>query len=156
MDQFAAAALLLIVVIGGMRLFYGAWPWEARKTWYRTRAAVKYVEALRGENIRNPALRLVLDAVNKSMLGQMRDNVETSSDSFDRSLVYDSSPLEATPPDERPVDQKVVTSLQKLTKRLPIVRRKWLNSSRRKQTLQVAETKLVLTADADRGDQAAG
>ena len=73
-DEFAIAALVVVLVVGGMRLFYGSWPWEASKTWYCTRRAVAYVEALRGEKKRDPALGLV------------RDAVDTSSDSFDRSL----------------------------------------------------------------------
>ena len=48
-DELAITALQLVVMLVGMRLLYGAWPWEARKTWYRTRQAVTYVEALRGK-----------------------------------------------------------------------------------------------------------
>ena len=57
-DQFVLAALVLIVFVGGMRSLYGAWPWEANKTWYRTRDAVHYLEALRVEKSRNPTERL--------------------------------------------------------------------------------------------------
>jgi hypothetical protein len=38
-DNFASsilAGLLLIIMFGSMRGFYGCWPWEYRKTWYRT------------------------------------------------------------------------------------------------------------------------
>ena len=42
-DELAITALQLVVMLVGMRLLYGAWPWEARKTWYRTRQAVAYV-----------------------------------------------------------------------------------------------------------------
>ena len=31
------AAIQLIVMFGAMRAFYGAWPWEHRKTWYATK-----------------------------------------------------------------------------------------------------------------------
>lgn len=48
-DEFVLAALVLIVFVGGMRSLYGAWPWEVSKTWYRTRDAVHYLEALRVE-----------------------------------------------------------------------------------------------------------
>ena len=79
-DQCVVAALLLVVVVGGMRLFYGAWPWEASKTWYHTRAAVDYVEALRGRN-RESMLRLV-------------PNVDaTTRDSFDRGLIVNNDNL---------------------------------------------------------------
>ena len=57
-DQFALSALILVLVGGGMRLFYGAWPWEVHKTWYRTRQAVDFVEALRNEKKHKSALAL--------------------------------------------------------------------------------------------------
>ena len=56
-DEFAIAALMVVLVVGGMRLFYGSWPWEARKTWYRTRQAVEYVEALAGKKDATRRLR---------------------------------------------------------------------------------------------------
>jgi hypothetical protein len=91
-DQFAIAALMVVLVVGGMRLFYGAWPWEASKTWYRTRQAVEYVEGLRGEKKRDLALPAP---------GPLQDSVDTSSDSFDRGkIVYDNSAPEMTPPAE--------------------------------------------------------
>jgi len=122
-DEFAIAALVVVLVVGGMRLFYGSWPWEASKTWYRTRRAVAYVEALRGEKKRDPALGLV------------QDGVDTSSDSFDRSLtVNDTSPPEVTPPPEAPA-----VALK----------------SRRRKPKQVVETAPLPTGDPDSGDQAA-
>ena len=143
-DEFAIAALVVVLVVGGMRLFYGSWPWEASKTWYRTRRAVAYVEALRGEKKRDPALRLV------------RDAVDTSSDSFDRSLtVNDTSPPEVTPPPEAPaVAEELAASVQKSSKKLQIIRRGSLKSSRRKPK-QVAETAPPTTGDAVSGYQAA-
>jgi hypothetical protein len=144
-DEFATTALLLVVVIAGMRLLYGAWPWEASKTWYGTRQAVAYVEALRGEKKRGFALRLVPDAV------------DTSGDSFDRSLtVNDTSPPEVTPPPEAPaLAEEVAVSLQKATEKPPIVRRRLLKSSRRKQPIQPAETvvAVIKPGDSDDGDQ---
>ena len=115
-DEFAIAALMVVLVVGGMRLFYGSWPWEARKTWYRTRQAVEYVEALRGEKRRDsapPALRAVGDAV------------DASSDSFDRSrMVYENSPPEVMPPLQPPaVAEELAASGQKSSEKLAIIRR---------------------------------
>ena len=88
-DWLAVAALMFVVVVSSMRLLYGAWPWEAGKTWYRTRQAVGYVAEMRRAN-REPTLRRLVSAEN------------TSNDSFDRSLmVHDNSPLEAAPQHER-------------------------------------------------------
>jgi len=120
-DEFAIAALVAVLVVGGMRLFYGSWPWEASKTWYRTRRAVAYVEALRGEKKRDP--------------GATTGAVDTSSDSFDRSLtVNDTSPPEVTPPPEAPA-----VALK----------------SRRRKPKQVVETAPLPTGDPDSGDQGA-
>jgi len=130
----AITALLLVVVIAGMRLLYGAWPWEASKTWYRTRQAVAYVEALRGEKKRGPALRPV------------RDVVDTSSDSFDRSLtVDDTSPPEVTPPAEAPAAGQLQKSKG--------VRRRWRKSSQRMHPTR-AEAAPFTTGGSDGGDGA--
>ena len=140
-DEFAVTALLLVVVITGMRLFYGAWPWEARKTWYRTRQAVDYVEALRGEKKRDPALQRVGDVV------------DARSDSFDRDLmVGDNSLPEVTPSEAPALAEEVAVSLQKATEKPPIVRREWMKSSRHKQPIKPAETALLKTGDSDGGD----
>jgi hypothetical protein len=104
-DELAITALLLVVVVAGMRLLYGAWPWEARKTWYRTRQAVAYVEALRGEKKRGPAPRPVQDAV------------DTSSDSFDRSLTVNHT-AEVTPPAEGPPDAGQLQKSKSVRRRL--------------------------------------
>ncbi|HEX3341895.1 MAG TPA: hypothetical protein VHT68_22280, partial [Pseudolabrys sp.] len=127
-----------------MRLFYGAWPWEASKTWYRTRRAVEYVKALRGERKWDPALRPV------------RVTIDTSSDCFDRSLV-DNPPPEVTPPPEAPAAAEEAVLLQKATEKPPIVRRRWSKSSRRKQAIQPPENPVVVlnTSDSDGGDQSA-
>jgi hypothetical protein len=156
-DQFAVAILLLILVGGGMRLLYGAWPWEARKTWYCTRQAVDYVEQLRSEYKRDPALRRVRDVVDTSILRQVRDALETSSDSFDRRLIYDNSRTDMAPPPEAPdVAEEVAASLQKSTQKPSIVRRRWLKSNRREQPIQVAEIELLTRNDSDDGHRAAG
>jgi hypothetical protein len=127
LDQLAVSALLLVLVLGGMRLFYGAWPWEASKTWYRTRQAVAYVESLRAEKKAAPALRLTEDAEDNSTKGTIKDQAETSttglikdateaetalrqvlesirssSDTFDRSLQYDSSASEVSAQSSEP------------------------------------------------------
>jgi hypothetical protein len=50
-DNFASsilAGLLLIIMFGGMRAFYGCWPWEYRKTWYRTEKEIARLNALMG------------------------------------------------------------------------------------------------------------
>ena len=134
-DELVIAALLLVVIVAGMRLFYGAWPWEASKTWYRTRQAVAYVEALRGENKRGAAPQLVPDAV------------DNGSDSFDRSLtVNDQSPPEVPPPAEGP---PASGQLQK-SKR---VRRRWRKSSQRMHPTG-AETAPLTTGGSDGGDEA--
>jgi hypothetical protein len=52
-----------------MRLFYGAWPWETNKTWYRTRQAVAYVESLRTEK----KLRQTEDAEDNNKKGAIKD-----------------------------------------------------------------------------------
>ena len=35
-DAISALAIVTAMLIG-MRLLYGAWPWERRRTWYRTK-----------------------------------------------------------------------------------------------------------------------
>jgi hypothetical protein len=97
-----------------MRWFYGAWPWEAGKTWYRTRHAVEYVQALRGDKKRDSALPAP---------GPLGDSVDTSSDSFDRGqIVYDNLAPEMTPPPEAAVAEDLAASLQKSAEKQPIVR----------------------------------
>jgi hypothetical protein len=129
-DELTIAAVLLVVMLGGMRLLYGAWPWEASKTWYRTRQAVAYVEVLRGERKRGTAPQLVPDAV------------DNGSDSFDRSLtVNDQSPPEVPPPAEGP---PASGQLQK-SKR---VRRRWRKPSQRMHPTS-AETSPLTTGGSD-------
>ena len=136
-DQIPLAVLVLVLVAGGMRLFYGAWPWEASKTWYRTRQAVKYVEALRNEK-RGSTLQLVGDAA------------DTSSDSFDRGvIIQDQSSPEAAPPAETP---PAAGQVQKSSEKLPNVRRRWRKSSQHMHPTR-AETAPLTTDDSDGGDQ---
>ena len=39
-DDIVAAFAMVTAMLIGMRLLYGAWPWESRKTWYRTKPSV--------------------------------------------------------------------------------------------------------------------
>jgi hypothetical protein len=134
-DQCVVPALLLVVMVGGMRLFYGAWPWEASKTWYRTRPAVDYVEALRGQD--------------HDLVPRMVRNVsDNSGDTFDRSLVVNDNlpPEVASPPKASPPAQQLREP--KLTEKPSRVRRRWLKPTRRKQPTHTAET-ATLTTDAE-------
>jgi hypothetical protein len=154
-DQLVVVWLLLIVVLGGMRLFYGAWPWEASKTWYRTRQAVDYVEALRAE--KKPLAvqplqdagdisahqKLMTDAVDTSTLRQLLNGIDSRSDSFDRSLVFDDSAPEVTP--QSP--ETGTPSAKKDSEKQPLSRRAWLKSSRRKKPIQATESALLKRSD---------
>ena len=56
-DNFASsllAGLLLIIMLGGMRAFYGCWPWEYNKTWYRTKKEIARLDALIWPSVRRP------------------------------------------------------------------------------------------------------
>ena len=150
-DQFALSALILVLVGGGMRLFYGAWPWEVRKTWYRTRQAVDFVEALRNEKKHKPALALTEDSAITHLPRLAEDAVESRNDSFDRSLVFDNSSPDTTPsPETLPVFKEA--SSPKTTEKSSITRRRWLTSSRRRQMIQNTKPALHATGDPDGGD----
>ena len=111
-DQFVLAALVLIVFVGGMRSLYGAWPWEANKTWYRTRDAVHYLEALRVEKSRNPTERLGETKETARVVPLVQD----VADNFDRALISGYSASEAT------LQTKEFRALLRRAKR------RWLNS----------------------------
>jgi hypothetical protein len=68
-DGITALAMLTVIFIG-MRLLYGAWPWESRKTWYRTKPFVPVMAP--PEQINSQAEELTAD---------------TDSDHFDRKLI---------------------------------------------------------------------
>ena len=68
-EQIAALAIVPAVFIG-MRLLYGAWPWESRKTWYRTKPFVP---------VRQPPAQINSDA--------KETPVDTDNDHFDRKLI---------------------------------------------------------------------
>jgi len=170
-DQLVVVWLLLIVVLGGMRLFYGAWPWEASKTWYRTRQAVDYVEALRAEKkplaVQPPqdagdisaskllavqpvqdagdisASKLMTDAVDTITLRQLLNVVDSRSDSFDRSLPFDNSAPEVTP------QSPETPSAKKDSENQPLNRRAWLKSSRRKKPIRATESALLRRSDSE-------
>jgi hypothetical protein len=90
-DGIAALATVAAMFIG-MRLLYGAWPWENRKTWYRTKPFVPVMAA--PEQINNEAK----EAPTKSFVAVMalpeqsnsdtkETPVDTDSDHFDRKLI---------------------------------------------------------------------
>jgi len=108
-DALAVAGLFVVLILGNMRLLYGAWPWEAGKTWYHTREAVEYVAALRRAR-RERALRQLEDTFSASK-GSLVVSVaplpprtgDASGDSFDRSLIVpDNSPSEVATPSKVP------------------------------------------------------
>ena len=41
-------------MLGGMRGFYGCWPWEYSKTWYRTEKEIARLDALIWPSVRRP------------------------------------------------------------------------------------------------------
>ena len=115
-DPLAFAAVLIVLMLGAMRLLYGAWPWEAGKTWYHTRYAVEYMAALRRAR-HDRALRQLADTFNASknkFAGRMMPlrlaAGDTSGDSFYRGLmIHDSSPPEVATPPEVPLTAKQPT-----------------------------------------------
>jgi len=112
-DALAFAAVLVVLTLGAMRLLYGAWPWEAGKTWYHTRYAVEALRRARRdrtfrqlENTLNASKDRFADRVTPSRLAAG----DASGDSFDRGLmVQDNSPSEATAPPEVPPTAKQPT-----------------------------------------------
>src|SRR5262245_45288745 len=77
-DELLPTGIVLILVLGCMRLFDGSWPWEAKKTWYRTRQAVDSVEASRAETKSDPAVRPVQDVMDTSTARAIADAVDAS------------------------------------------------------------------------------
>ena len=41
-------------MLGGMRAFYGCWPWEYSKTWYRTEKEIARLDALIWPSVGRP------------------------------------------------------------------------------------------------------
>ena len=52
-DEAIAALAIVPAMFIGMRVLYGAWPWESRKTWYRTKPFVPVKQ--RPEQIKSEA-----------------------------------------------------------------------------------------------------
>src|SRR5689334_18426038 len=77
-DDVVLAGILVTLMLGGMRLLYGSWPWEASKTWYRTRQAVDYVDALRAETKSNPVVPPLQDVTDTNAPSDVSDAVDTS------------------------------------------------------------------------------
>ena len=68
------AGLLLIVMLGGMRAFYGCWPWEYSKTWYRTEKEIARLDALIWPSVRRPV------SANTEEAPTMRNPISESAD----------------------------------------------------------------------------
>jgi len=76
-DYFASsilAGLLLIIMLGGMRAFYGCWPWEYSKTWYRTEKEIARLDALIWPSVRRPV------SANTEEAPTMRNPISESAD----------------------------------------------------------------------------
>ena len=155
-DDVVLAGILVTIMLGGMRLLYGSWPWEASKTWYRTRQAVDYVEASRAETKSDPVVppvkdvidtgipKEVSDAVDTSILRKLLNTVDLTSDSFDRSVASDGSAPEVA--SQSPVT--VSTSARRN-------RQAWQKVNRRKEPNQVAQIG-SLSNSADQGESPPG
>jgi len=153
-DDVVLAGILVTIMLGGMRLLYGSWPWEASKTWYRTRQAVDYVEASRAETKPDPVVppvkdvidtgipKEVSDAVDTSILQKLLNTVDLTRDSFDRSVASDGSAPEVA--SQSPVT--VSTSARRN-------RQAWQKVNRRKEPNQVALVGSLRTPDSNGADQ---
>ena len=77
-DDGVAALAMVAAMLIGMRLLYGAWPWESRKTWYRIKqfVPVPIAPAPNSEATETP--------------------VDTKDDHFDRKLMAAEPTSEAT------------------------------------------------------------
>jgi len=153
-DQVALSTLILLLVGGGMRLFYGAWPWEVRKTWYRTQQAVDFVEALRNEKEHKSPPSLAEDSANAFAPRLALDAIVSSGDSFDRRLVSNDSSHDAAADSPETLAVSNEMPLQKSAEKPSITRRRWLTTSRGRQTIQNTKTALPSARDSDGGDWA--
>jgi hypothetical protein len=107
------AAVMIVLLFSGMRLLYGAWPWEADKTWYHSRQAVEYLVALQRAH-RERALRVVgtsktsNDSLARDLPPPRPVGCDASCDSFDRSLMaHDNSPPEVVTPEVPPTAEQL-------------------------------------------------
>jgi len=87
-DQLATATAMVAMMFIGMRLLYGAWPWEPHKTWYRTRPLVEYVVAL--QRIRREWTARQVDSSETSNTNRagtapsLQLGADSATDTFDR------------------------------------------------------------------------
>ena len=91
-DEEIAALAIVPVMFIGMRVLYGAWPWEGRKTWYRTKPFVPEMaapEQINGEAERAPTKPFVavMAPPEQSNSEAKEASVDTDSDHFDRELI---------------------------------------------------------------------
>jgi len=94
-DLLATAIAMVVMILIGMRLLYGAWPWEAHKTWYHTREPMEYVVAMQRAR-RALAARQIgsSETSNTSTAGSPSMQGDCSKDSLDHSLLAaDDSPV---------------------------------------------------------------
>ena len=91
-DAMIEAIALVMVAFSGMRVLYGSWPWEGRKTWYRTKRFVPAMpppEQTNSEAKEAPTKSFVpvmapLEQINTEAKETPAD---TDSDHFDRELM---------------------------------------------------------------------
>ena len=85
-DEEIAALAIVPVMFIGMRLLYGAWPWESRKTWYRTKPFVPVMAA--SEQINSEAEEAPHIVPQEQISSEARKaTADTDSDHFDRKLM---------------------------------------------------------------------
>ena len=89
-EQIAALAIVPAMFIG-MRMLYGAWPWESQKTWYRTKPFVPVRQPpaqINSEAKEAPTKSFVPGiALPEQINGDKEMPVDTDSDHFDRRLI---------------------------------------------------------------------
>ena len=91
-DEEIAALAIVPGMFIGMRLLYGAWPWESRKTWYRTKPFVPVMaasEQINSEAEEAPTKSSVpVMALPEQINSDAKETpVDTDSDHFDRKLI---------------------------------------------------------------------
>ena len=91
-DEEIAALAIVPVMFIGMRVLYGAWPWEGRKTWYRTKPFVPEraaPEQINGEAEGAPTKPFVavMAPPEQSNSEAKEAPVDTDCDHFDRELI---------------------------------------------------------------------
>ena len=110
-DHLLTAAALIATTFTSMRLFYSAWPWEANKTWYRTRHAVEYLTLQRAQSEPPSRHPLGNDVTSNDNFADSLPNAQRQADyafedSFDRSLIMsDETPPEGATPSVASTEQ---------------------------------------------------